>query len=410
MNAKGGVGKSTLTMALAETLSAFHRKRVLAIDSDGQMSLSVMMLPMAQLTKLGNRGKTITGFLTSLLPGRKAMDWRECVAANASDVDDAQSVSLIAGDMDLVLVEREIVASGASEHVRESCKMLLREAEKDFDLVLADCAPGISVMTECWLRECDWHLIPVRPDILALSGIQYLKNFRQRTRGAPFARHLGVAVNMKQPGSETDETIHELLLSGSCADDSARTEIGALRGGGKVVPEQISGGRRTRIARDRRGDAATYVRRLGRGAALAGRVRNALTDRREFGHRRIARFAGRIVAGRRANGNYRAAGKGLGIDGKLIGAYRRTLVRLARPSKLGHLSIQKRQAYAYRLPRYRIDCKITVDPIGGGLRRLYNDVKNPSAAVTSAFRIYAEFLADDISVNLFRRASIRISQ
>src|SRR5262249_31971047 len=30
---------------------------------------------------------------------------------------------------------------------------------------------------------------------------------------APFARHLGVAVNMKQAGSETDEMIHELLLA-----------------------------------------------------------------------------------------------------------------------------------------------------------------------------------------------------
>jgi chromosome partitioning protein len=213
MNAKGGVGKSTLTMALAETLSAFQSKRVLVIDSDGQMSLSVMVLPVTRLTGLRNQGKTITGYLSSLLPAKQAIDWRTCVARDASDVDDARSLSIIAGDMDLALVERDIVAAGQAEQVRERCKALLRDAKKEFDLVLVDCAPGISVMTECWLRECDWHLIPVKPDILAVSGVQYLKNFKQRPPEAPFAKHLGVAVNMKQARSETDEMIHELLLA-----------------------------------------------------------------------------------------------------------------------------------------------------------------------------------------------------
>jgi chromosome partitioning protein len=213
MNAKGGVGKSTLTMALAETLSAFHGKRVLLIDSDGQMSLSVMVLPVARLTELRDQGKTITGFLTSLMPEKMAIDWRTCIAGNASDVDDARSLSVIAGDMDLALVERDIIVSGVTVQVRERCGALLRDAKENFDLVLVDCAPGISVMTECWLRECEWHLIPIKPDVLAVSGIQYLRNFKQREPDAPFARHLGVAVNMKQAGSQTDEMIHELLLA-----------------------------------------------------------------------------------------------------------------------------------------------------------------------------------------------------
>ena len=44
MNTKGGVGKSTVVMALAETLSAFHRKNVLVIDSDSQTSISTMLI------------------------------------------------------------------------------------------------------------------------------------------------------------------------------------------------------------------------------------------------------------------------------------------------------------------------------------------------------------------------------
>ncbi|NIO38876.1 MAG: AAA family ATPase, partial [Burkholderiales bacterium] len=44
MNTKGGVGKSTLVMAVAETLSAHHRKNVLVVDSDAQSSVSSMLM------------------------------------------------------------------------------------------------------------------------------------------------------------------------------------------------------------------------------------------------------------------------------------------------------------------------------------------------------------------------------
>ena len=44
MNAKGGVGKSTLVLALAETLANDHGKKVLVIDSDAQASISHMLM------------------------------------------------------------------------------------------------------------------------------------------------------------------------------------------------------------------------------------------------------------------------------------------------------------------------------------------------------------------------------
>ena len=57
MNAKGGVGKSTLVLALAETLSAHHDMRVLVIDSDGHASVSSMLISPNWLASLQATGK-----------------------------------------------------------------------------------------------------------------------------------------------------------------------------------------------------------------------------------------------------------------------------------------------------------------------------------------------------------------
>lgn len=213
MNAKGGVGKSTLTMALAETLAIYHGKRVLLIDSDGQMSLSLMMMSVDRLNSQRGAGASITGFLRSLLPDAEPVDWRNCVASDVSDLDDAANLHILAGDMDLPLLEREFSAQGAISRLRSACRSLLDEAAEYVDLVLVDCAPGISVVTECWLRECDWHLIPAKPDVLAVGGMQYLNAFKRREADADFARHLGVVINMKNLRNETENTIHELLAA-----------------------------------------------------------------------------------------------------------------------------------------------------------------------------------------------------
>jgi chromosome partitioning protein len=44
INRKGGVGKTTLTLALADFLSAIHGYHILVIDVDPQASASVMLL------------------------------------------------------------------------------------------------------------------------------------------------------------------------------------------------------------------------------------------------------------------------------------------------------------------------------------------------------------------------------
>ena len=65
MNTKGGVGKSTLVLALAETFSAYHGKNVLVVDSDSQASVSSMLMTIPNLHRLQQSGLTMVDFLVA---------------------------------------------------------------------------------------------------------------------------------------------------------------------------------------------------------------------------------------------------------------------------------------------------------------------------------------------------------
>ena len=207
MNAKGGVGKSTLSMAIAETLALFHGKSVLLIDADGQMSLSLMVAPGDQLVQARQAQKTLVGyFAKTLLEGQEAK-WPEYVMTGISDVEDANNIFLLPGEMDLPLLEREVSARGQLSPLRVGARAILSEAKAYVDIVLVDCAPGISVMTETWLRECEFHIVPVKPDFLAVSGLEYLRRFRSRNPEMGLASHLGVVVNMIDKFSPEDGVV-----------------------------------------------------------------------------------------------------------------------------------------------------------------------------------------------------------
>lgn len=67
INLKGGVGKSTIVMILAEYLAFHFRKRVLLIDMDAQANLSYIMVPYRWIETQQKNQTTIYDFLSYLL-------------------------------------------------------------------------------------------------------------------------------------------------------------------------------------------------------------------------------------------------------------------------------------------------------------------------------------------------------
>jgi chromosome partitioning protein len=211
MNAKGGVGKSTLVLALAETLSNDHGRKVLVIDSDAQASISHMLLPQDSLETTQNAGRTIVDYLIGAVLKQSTAKWQDFIVTGASDVDDARSIHLLPSDTQLTLFEREVSKGEHERELRKVVGALLKEARLSYDLVLIDSAPGLSVLTECWLREADFYVSPTRPDYISSRGLKFLRQFRERDPQMGFAEPLGVIINMKDPHAPEDAQYEQWL-------------------------------------------------------------------------------------------------------------------------------------------------------------------------------------------------------
>jgi len=211
MNTKGGVGKSTLVLALAETLSAKFGKNVLIIDSDSQASVSAMLLSSANLHRLQSDGLTIVDLLVASVLNNVAVDWPRFVVGGVSDVDEARTVYLIPSDMQLTLFEREVSKESLHARLRASINALLNHVRGVFDVVLVDCPPGLSVLTESWLRETDFHFSPTKPDYVSTCGLEVFRRFKGLNPEMGFAENLGVIITMRDQNSSVEADYQKWL-------------------------------------------------------------------------------------------------------------------------------------------------------------------------------------------------------
>lgn len=211
MNTKGGVGKSTMVLGLAETLSTFEGKSVLVIDSDAQASVSSMLMSTAQLYELQSNGLTLVEYLVNAVLSNQIDDVKRYLVPNVSDVDDAHSVALFPSDVQLTLFEREVSHEQRHTQLRRAIADLLEQVRPLYDIILIDCPPGLSVLTESWLREADFHLTPTKPDYISSCGLEVFRRFKSLNPEMGFATNLGVVINMKDRMSPADDEYHNWL-------------------------------------------------------------------------------------------------------------------------------------------------------------------------------------------------------
>jgi len=176
INLKGGVGKTTTTVAVAEILAAEHQLKVLVIDLDPQTNATTMLIGEDRWQKLNNAGNTLAQlFKDALDPESRQFDLRKSLQKGVSNVAAVQTLSLLPSSIDLIDVQDRLYSMPAGRFYSDNPIDILRRAVKpvldEFDFVLVDCPPNLGIITLNGLRISQGYIIPTIPDILSTYGI-----------------------------------------------------------------------------------------------------------------------------------------------------------------------------------------------------------------------------------------------
>ncbi|MGL4988295.1 MAG: ParA family protein [Paraclostridium sp.] len=153
INQKGGVAKTTSTLSLATALSKLNKK-VLVIDMDPQGNATTGSGINKEFLKL-------TTFDLLL----KTETINECFKNNGT-------YDIIGTNITLASAEYEMF----NKFLRESLLKKKLQNENNYDFVLIDCPPSLSLLTVNALVASTEVLIPVSPEPFALEGISQLIN------------------------------------------------------------------------------------------------------------------------------------------------------------------------------------------------------------------------------------------
>ncbi|MDC7784860.1 ParA family protein [Rhodoplanes sp. TEM] len=181
-NMKGGVGKTTTVVSLAETIAAATDEPVLVIDLDPQASASIAIAGDDALASLIKKGRSLEVFLEQRLIRRQGVSLVSKVqrAGDVTHRGQPLNLSLLACGPHLRITEREILIELIDQNLgfraveTKICQELQREFEdlrRRFSYVILDCAPGISPVTEAAIRLSDAVVVPTIADFLSVMGL-----------------------------------------------------------------------------------------------------------------------------------------------------------------------------------------------------------------------------------------------
>ena len=160
INQKGGVGKTTTAVNLS-AIMADMGQRVLIIDLDPQGN-TTSGLGMAVEEKS----------IYEVLMGRIQMK-------DVVEKTDFKNLSIAGSDIRLAGAELELANFDKREF---RLKTAISAIAKDFDFILIDCPPSLSLLTVNALTAADGVMVPIQCEYYALEGVASLMNTIQRVK------------------------------------------------------------------------------------------------------------------------------------------------------------------------------------------------------------------------------------
>jgi chromosome partitioning protein len=178
INLKGGVGKTTTAVAVAEILAQEHRKHVLLLDLDPQTNATVTLISEEQWSVMDSRGHTIAQLFADRLnpQDEPKFDVEAAIARRVSTINDGIArLDLLPSSIRLIDLQDRIpmvaLAGNFTANPLEIIRIALQPIIDRYDYIIIDCPPSLGTVTKNGLRISTGYIIPTIPDIVSTWGI-----------------------------------------------------------------------------------------------------------------------------------------------------------------------------------------------------------------------------------------------
>lgn len=166
-NQKGGVGKTTTAFSLGVAL-ANNDKKVLVVDADPQANLT---------TYMGFYDEDNIDVTLSTLIERFIDD--QDIKPEQAILHHQENIDLIPSNLSLSMTESNLLHAMNREHAMKNC---LSELKNQYDYIIIDCMPSLSMITTNALATADEVIIPVQSQYLSARGMGNLLNIISKVR------------------------------------------------------------------------------------------------------------------------------------------------------------------------------------------------------------------------------------
>ncbi|MEE1076938.1 MAG: AAA family ATPase [Acutalibacteraceae bacterium] len=180
INMKGGVGKTTLCIGIADYL-AEKGKKILLIDADPQFNATQAMIDYYTSSSSDNECENY--YTRTILPERRTIyklftpqtDMSQSYTTPKADdiiISLTDNLSILCGDLNLVLVN-QVNDNRFVKRIRNFIED--NQLREKYDYIFIDCPPTLTIYTDSALMASDYYLIPNRIDRYSIVGIDSLQ-------------------------------------------------------------------------------------------------------------------------------------------------------------------------------------------------------------------------------------------